>query len=165
MPCPVPFSSDLLPLRPDIIVQKCLTNRFRYLILTIMRNIFTATWIYLLTIGILLISCSGGLEPVSGISGKVTFNGVWPDSLAGAVVAVFSTISQAVDGLPDGYSDVILNGTSESFYFVQLDDRWYGLTAVAGVKLDSSIVLLQLSSSVVVKPGKETSGMNFVVNF
>lgn len=105
------------------------------------------------------------MGPVAGISGNVSFSGEWPDSLAGAVVAVFLSIPSSLDEEPEGISDVIPNGVEESSYFIQINPASYSIMLVAGVKPDSSVVILKVLGSVNVDSGTETSNIDIEIQF
>lgn len=111
------------------------------------------------------ISCSDGLGPVAGISGNVSFSGEWPDSLSAAVVAVFLNIPSSLDEEPDGISDLIPSGVSESSYFIQVNPANYAIMLVAGVKPDSSVILLKVLGSVGVETGTETPNIDVEIQF
>jgi|GEM_PF-326980 len=114
-------------------------------------------WSFLLIIamGLTVTQCSdpGGLDTVSGVTGQISFDPVWPDSLEAAVVVVFDVDldldSVSVPGYPVvdhfvTFGDPIEPGTISTEYFVQLQPGSYVVMAI-GLRIDPAILLANRS--------------------
>ena len=106
-------------------------------------------------ISILLIICSlsfvtckipVGLEPVSGVEGKITFLGMWQDDIKAATIIALNDIDiQNPAKYLVTYGNLIEPGVNESQYFVQLLPGQYYLTAV-GITVDPGFFALKKDS-------------------
>ena len=106
--------------------------------------------ILLIVCSLLLITCEipVGLEPVSGVEGKIIFNGNWQDDIkAAAIIALDELDLENPAANLITYSNLIDPGTNEAEYFIQLLPGQYYLAAVGitvnpgffAVKIDSFI--------------------------
>ena len=106
-------------------------------------------------ISILLIICSllfvaceipVGLEPISGVEGKITFNGIWQDDIkAAAIIALDELDLENPASNLITYSNLIDPGSSEGEYFIQLLPGQYYLAAV-GITVDPGIFAVKIDS-------------------
>ena len=104
---------------------------------------------------ILLISCSllfitceipVGLEPVSGVQGKITFHGEWQDDIkAAAIIALDELDLENPAANLITYSNLIDPGTDEAEYFIQLLPGQYYLAAV-GITVDPGLFAVKIDS-------------------
>ena len=106
-------------------------------------------------ISILLIICSllfvtceipVGLEPVSGVEGKITFNGQWQDDIkAAAIIALDKLDLENPAANLVTYSNLVDSGTIEAEYFIQLLPGQYYLAAV-GITVDPGYFAVKIDS-------------------
>ncbi|MBU0529788.1 hypothetical protein KKF86_08555 [bacterium] len=106
-------------------------------------------------IAILLIICSFlvvtceipvGLEPVSGVEGKITFHGNWQaDIKAAAIIALDELDLENPAANLVTYSNLINPGTNEAEYFIQLLPGQYYLAAV-GITVDPGFFAVKIDS-------------------
>jgi hypothetical protein len=106
-------------------------------------------------ISILLIICSllfvtceipVGLEPVSGVEGKITFNGQWQDDIkAAAIIALDKLDLENPAANLVTYSNLVDSGTNEAVYFIQLLPGQYYLAAV-GITVDPGYFAVKIDS-------------------
>ncbi len=106
-------------------------------------------------ISILLIICSllfvvceipVGLEPVSGVEGKITFYGDWPEDIkAVAIIALdeFDIENPAANLVT--YSSMIDSGMVKSEYFIQLLPDQYFLVVV-GITVEPGFFAVKIDS-------------------
>jgi len=87
-----------------------------------------------------------GLEPVSGIEGKITFNGNWQDNIkAAAIIALDELDLENPAANLITYSNLIDPGTNEGEYFIQLLPGQYYLAAV-GITVDPGLFAVKIDS-------------------
>ena len=101
-----------------------------------------------ITCSILFISCEVpvGLEPVSGVEGKITFHGQWIDDIkAAAIIALDELDLENPAANLITYSNLIDPGTDESEYFIQLLPGQYYLAAV-GITVDPGLFAVKIDS-------------------
>jgi len=105
-------------------------------------------------ISVLLLSTTScekpeSLEAIAGVSGVVSFDAIWPDSLDAAVVVVFDLDldldSLDVSGYPVvdhfiTYGEPINPGTESADYFIQLEPGGYMLMVI-GLLIDPAQLL------------------------
>ena len=106
-------------------------------------------------ISILLIICSllfvaceipVGLEPVSGVEGKITFNGNWQDDIkAAAIIALDDLDLENPAEYFVNNSNLIDQKATEAEYFIQLLPGQYYL-AVVGVTVDPGFFAVKKDS-------------------
>ena len=106
-------------------------------------------------ISILLIICSflfvtceipTGLEPVSGVEGKIIFHGNWQDEIqAAAIIALDELDLENPASNLITYSNLIDPGTIETEYFIQLLPGQYYLAAV-GITVDPGFFAVKIDS-------------------
>lgn len=104
--------------------------------------------ILLFICSLLFITCEipVGLEPVSGIEGKITFKGNWPDDIkAVTIIALDSLVLDKLGEYFVTYSNPIDSGAVESEYFIQLLPDKYNL-AVIGITIKPSIFAVKIDS-------------------
>ncbi|MEE8479325.1 MAG: hypothetical protein V3S42_04870, partial [Candidatus Neomarinimicrobiota bacterium] len=87
-----------------------------------------------------------GLEPVSGVEGKITFNGQWQDDIkAAAIIALDKLDLENPATNLVTYSNLIDSGTNEAEYFIQLLPGQYYLAAV-GITVDPGYFAVKIDS-------------------
>ncbi len=104
--------------------------------------------ILLIICSFLLITCEipVGLEPVSGVEGKITFHGNWPaDIKAAAIIALDELDLENPAANLITYSNLIDPGTNEAEYFIQLLPGQYYLAAV-GITVDPGFFAVKIDS-------------------
>ena len=104
--------------------------------------------ILLIVCSLLLITCEipVGLEPVSGVEGKITFHGNWQDDIkAAAIIALDELDLDNPAANLVTYSNLIDPGTNEAEYFIQLLPGQYYLAAV-GITVDPGLFAVKLDS-------------------
>lgn len=97
---------------------------------------------------ILLITCEVpvGLEPVSGVQGKITFHGEWQDDInAAAIIALDELDLENPAANLITYSNLIDPGSDEAEYFIQLLPNQYYLAAV-GITVDPGLFAVKIDS-------------------
>lgn len=97
---------------------------------------------------ILFVTCKTpvGLEPVSGVEGKIIFNGVWQDDIkAAAIIALDELDLENPAANLITYSNLIDPGTNEAEYFIQLLPGRYYLAAV-GITVDPGLFAVKIDS-------------------
>ncbi len=103
----------------------------------------------LLIIGSLLfVTCEipVGLEPVSGVEGKITFNGQWQDDIkAAAIIALDKLDLENPATNLVTYSNLVDSGTNEAEYFIQLLPGQYYLAAV-GITVNPGYFAVKIDS-------------------
>jgi hypothetical protein len=95
-----------------------------------------------------LITCEipVGLEPVSGVEGKITFHGNWQaDIKAAAIIALDELDLENPAANLITYSNLIDPGTNEAEYFIQLLPGQYYLAAV-GITVDPGFFAVKIDS-------------------
>jgi len=95
-----------------------------------------------------IVSCNSltGLEPVSGVDGKLTFNGTWdPEIQAATIIALDDLDLDNPAANLVTYGDLIEPGTDEVEYFIQLLPGTYYLATV-GVTIDPGFFIVKLDS-------------------
>ena len=87
-----------------------------------------------------------GLEPVSGVEGKITFHGDWQDDIKKATIIALDSLdfNNLASNLVT-YSNLIDPGTNEAEYFIQLLPGQYYLAAV-GITVDPGIFAVKIDS-------------------
>jgi len=93
---------------------------------------------------------SDGLKPVAGIEGKIYFNGVWPDSIKGALlVALDEGVASDTTNHPENYiityGSAILPETETTPYFIQLSSGAYYF-GILGILAEPSFFITKLDS-------------------
>ncbi|MCJ7801314.1 MAG: hypothetical protein MUP82_03030 [Candidatus Marinimicrobia bacterium] len=104
--------------------------------------------ILLIVCSLLLITCEipVGLEPVSGVDGKITFHGNWQDDIkAAAIIALDELDLENPAANLVTYSNLIDPGTNEAEYFIQLLPGQYYLAAV-GITVDPGLFAVKIDS-------------------
>ena len=104
--------------------------------------------ILLIVCSLLLITCEipVGLEPVSGVAGKITFHGNWQaDIKAAAIIALDELDLENTAANLVTYSNLIDPGTNEAEYFIQLLPGQYYLAAV-GITVDPGYFAVKIDS-------------------
>ncbi len=87
-----------------------------------------------------------GLEPVSGVEGKITFHGNWQDNIkAAAIIALDELDLDNPAANLVTYSNLIDPGTVEAEYFIQLLPGQYYLAAV-GITVDPGFFAVKIDS-------------------
>ncbi len=87
-----------------------------------------------------------GLEPVSGVKGKITFNGQWQDDIkAAAIIALDKLDLENPAANFVTYSNLIDSGTNEAEYFIQLLPGQYYLAAV-GITVNPGYFAVKIDS-------------------
>lgn len=87
-----------------------------------------------------------GLEPVSGVEGKITFHGQWQDNIkAAAIIALDALDLENPAANLITYSNLIDPGTNEAEYFIQLLPGQYYLAAV-GITVDPGLFAVKIDS-------------------
>ena len=104
--------------------------------------------ILLFIISLLLITCksSTGLEPVSGVEGKLTFQGQWDEEIQAAAVIALDGIN--IDDPTENlvtYSNLIDPGAEDAEYFIQLLPGRYFLVT-AGITVDPGFFAVKIDS-------------------
>ena len=97
---------------------------------------------------LILFSCDlpVGLEPVSGVEGKITFIGDWRDDLqAVAIIALDELDLENPATNLITYSNLIDQGASEAEYFIQLLPDQYFLAAV-GITVNPGLFAVKIDS-------------------
>ena len=87
-----------------------------------------------------------GLEQVSGVEGKVTFTGTWPDSIQAAALIVLDELDleNPANHLLS-YSDPVSPGATEAEYFIQLKPGIYYIAAL-GITIEPSLFVTKIDS-------------------
>jgi len=104
--------------------------------------------ILLIICSFLLITCEipVGLEPVSGVEGKITFHGNWQaDIKAAAIIALDELDLENPAANLITYSNLIDPGTNEAEYFIQLLPGQYYLAAV-GITVNPGFFAVKIDS-------------------
>lgn len=106
-------------------------------------------WLPVLFLAIVLFaSCdtSTGLEPVTGVAGRLIISGHWPDNIHGVVVAAFTEIDldNPIDYLVD-FSSVLEPPQDTLSYFIQLYPGSFVLAPV-GILIDPAFLVANLDS-------------------
>ena len=107
------------------------------------------TKLLLIFIGVaVLITCKAptGLEPISGVEGKITFHGTWNENIkASAIIALdqLDLENPAVNLIT--YSNLIDPGSTSGEYFIQLLPGQYYLAAV-GITVDPGFFAVKIDS-------------------
>ena len=104
--------------------------------------------ILLIISSLLIVTCEipVGLEPVSGVEGKLTFNGTWQaDIQAAAIIALDELDLENPAANLVTYSNLIDPGTNEAEYFIQLLPGQYYLAAV-GITVDPGLFAVKIDS-------------------
>ena len=104
--------------------------------------------ILLILSSLLLITCEipVGLEPVSGVEGKITFHGNWQDDIQAAAIIALDELdleNPAINLIT--YSNLVDPGAVESEYFIQLLPGQYYLAAV-GITVDPGFFAVKIDS-------------------
>ena len=106
------------------------------------------TTILLIICTLFYVSCKipVGLEPVTGVEGKITFSGNWPEDIkAVTIIALDSLVLDKIGDYFVTYSSPIDSGAVESEYFIQLlPDQYY--LAVVGITIKPSIFAVKIDS-------------------
>jgi len=102
----------------------------------------------LIICSIFIISCKTpiGLEPVSGVEGKITFHGNWQAEIKAAAIIALDDLdldNPAVNLVT--YSNLIEPGVNEAQYFIQLLPGKYYLAAV-GITVDPGFFAAKIDS-------------------
>ena len=104
--------------------------------------------ILLIICSFLLITCEipVGLEPVSGVEGKITFHGNWQaDIKAAAIIALDELDLENPAANLITYSNLIDPGANEAEYFIQLLPGQYYLAAV-GITVNPGFFAVKIDS-------------------
>ncbi len=104
--------------------------------------------ILLIICNLLFVTCEipVGLEPVSGVEGKITFNGQWQDDIkAAAIIALDKLDLENPATNLVTYSNLVDSGTNEAEYFIQLLPGQYYLAAV-GITVDPGYFAVKIDS-------------------
>lgn len=104
--------------------------------------------ILLIICSLLFITCKVpvGLEPVSGVEGKIVFHGIWQDDIkAAAIIALDALDLENPAANLITYSNLIDPGTNEAEYFIQLLPGRYYLAAV-GITVDPGLFAVKIDS-------------------
>ena len=104
--------------------------------------------ILLIISSLLIVTCEipVGLEPVSGVEGKLTFNGTWQTGIQAAAIIALDELdleNPAVNLVT--YSNLIDPGSNEGEYFIQLLPGQYYLAAV-GITVDPGLFAVKIDS-------------------
>jgi len=102
----------------------------------------------LIICSLLFVTCkiSVGLEPVSGVEGKIIFHGTWQDTIkAAAIIALDELDLENPAANLVTYSNLIDPGTIEAEYFIQLLPGQYYLAAV-GITVDPGLFAVKIDS-------------------
>jgi len=104
--------------------------------------------ILLIVCSLLLITCEipVGLEPVSGVEGKITFHGNWQNDIKAAAIIALDELdleNPATNLIT--YSNLIDPGTNETEYFIQLLPGQYYLAAV-GITVNPGLFAVKIDS-------------------
>ena len=102
----------------------------------------------IILISILILSCKDivGLEPVSGVEGKITFQGTWQVNIqAAAIIALVDIDLENPASNLVTYSNLIDPGTNEAEFFIQLLPGHYYLAAV-GITVDPGFFAVKIDS-------------------
>ena len=104
--------------------------------------------ILLIVCSLLLITCEipVGLEPVSGVEGKITFHGNWQNDIKAAAIIALDELdleNPATNLIT--YSNLMDPGTNEAEYFIQLLPGQYYLAAV-GITVDPGFFAVKIDS-------------------
>lgn len=97
---------------------------------------------------LILLACSAptGLEPVTGVEGRLETVGTWPDSIRGiAMVVLDSADFQNPQDHLVAYGDLLLPGASTLDFFIQLNPGAYLLVPV-GILLDPGYFVTNIDS-------------------
>lgn len=97
---------------------------------------------------IVFVSCNNttGLEPVSGVGGKLSFSGNWDAEIqAAAMIALDDLDLENPASLLVTYSNLIVPGTTEAEFFIQLLPGTYYLATV-GITIDPGFFATKLDS-------------------
>lgn len=87
-----------------------------------------------------------GLEPVSGVEGKIIFNGQWQDDIkAAAIIALDKLDLENPAANLVAYSNLVDSGMNEAEYFIQLLPGQYYLAAV-GITVNPSYFAVKIDS-------------------
>lgn len=96
----------------------------------------------------LLFSCEDpdSLTPPSGIEGKITYTGIWPDSIKAATLIILTGLdtTRLADDLVT-YSSPDLPSTENSEYFFQLEPGYYFIAGV-GLTIDPVLFFANFDS-------------------
>jgi len=87
-----------------------------------------------------------GLEPVSGVEGKITFIGDWQEDIQAVTIIALDKLdleNPAANLVT--YSNLIDSGISEAEYFIQLLPEQYFLAAV-GITVDPGLFAVKIDS-------------------
>ena len=98
--------------------------------------------------GIICISCKNttGLEPVSGVGGKLSFSGTWDAEIqAAAMIALDDLDLDNPASRLITYSNIIEPGTTDAEFFIQLLPGTYYLATV-GITVDPGFFAAKLDS-------------------
>lgn len=102
----------------------------------------------LIICSLLFVACEipVGLEPVSGVEGKIIFHGMWQDEIkAAAIIALDELDLENPAANLVTYSNLIDPGTNEAEYFIQLLPGQYYLAAV-GITVDPGLFAVKIDS-------------------
>ena len=102
----------------------------------------------ILLISFLAVSCNStiGLEPVSGVEGKITITGNWQNDIkAAAIIALDDIDLENPAANLVTYSNLIDPGTELTEYFIQLLPGRYYLAAV-GITVDPGLFAVKIDS-------------------
>jgi hypothetical protein len=89
---------------------------------------------------------STGLEPVSGVEGKITFHGTWDENIkASAIIALDQLDFENLAANLITYSNLIEPGSASGEYFIQLLPGRYYLGAV-GITVDPVFFAVKIDS-------------------
>jgi hypothetical protein len=105
--------------------------------------------ILLFICSLLFVTCEipVGLEPVSGVEGKITFNGNWQDNIKAATIIALDELD--FDNLASNlvtYSNLIDPGTVEAEYFIQLLPPGPYYLAAVGITVDPGYFAVKIDS-------------------
>ncbi len=105
--------------------------------------------ILLFICSLLFVTCEipVGLEPVSGVEGKITFNGNWQDNIKAATIIALDELD--FDNLASNlvtYSNLIDPGTNEAEYFIQLLPPGPYYLAAVGITVDPGYFAVKIDS-------------------
>ncbi len=104
--------------------------------------------ILLIICSLLFVTCEipVGLEPISGVEGKITFYGNWQNDIkAAAIIALDELDLENPASNLITYSNLIEPSTNEAEYFIQLLPGQYYLAAV-GITVDPGLFAVRIDS-------------------